>query len=126
VSGRIAATLPFPAAVSDFNAFIAEKSFVNDVTEMPGVEVPAEDVLVALVVPLAAALVVLLLFELPHPAATAATATVNTHTRKKRVLIPARSSHSARKTSTEVISWRRSSTPAGSTLANRGAVVHCD
>ena len=70
VSGRIAATLPLPDAVRDFNAFIAEKSFVNDVTEMPGVAVPPEDVLVALVVP-AAELEVLLLFELPHPATTA-------------------------------------------------------
>jgi hypothetical protein len=61
---------------------------VNDVTEMPGVDVPAEDVLVELVA-LAAALVVLvlLLFELPHPAAIAATETVNRQTRKKRVLI---------------------------------------
>ena len=98
MSGRIAATLPLPAAVSDFSAFIAEKSFVNDVTEMPGVAVPPEDVLVALVELAAAALLVLLLllFELPHPTATVATATVNTHTRKKRVLIPARSSQSAR------------------------------
>jgi hypothetical protein len=60
-------------------AFIAEKSFVNDVTEMLGVADPPDDVLVAL----AAALVeLLLLLELPQPAASAATATVNTHTRK--------------------------------------------
>jgi len=56
---------------------------VNDVTEIPGVAVPPDDVLVALVVALAAALVVLLLlFELPHPAATTATAIAKTHTRK--------------------------------------------
>jgi hypothetical protein len=73
---------------------------VNEVTEMPGVALPPEDVLVALVLALAAALLVLLLFELPHPTATAATATVNALTRKKRVLIPARSSHSARNVDT--------------------------
>jgi hypothetical protein len=52
---------------------------------MPGVADPPDDVLVALVVldALAAALVeLLLLLELPHPAATTATATVKTHTRK--------------------------------------------
>jgi len=62
---------------------------VNDVTEMPGVAVPPEDVLVELVALAAALLVLLLLLELPHPPATAATATVNKHTRKKRVLISA-------------------------------------
>jgi hypothetical protein len=97
---------------------------VNDVTEILGEALPPEDVLVALVA-LAAALLVLLLFELPHPAATAATATVNKHTRKKRVLIPARSSHSARNVDTSNSS-RRSSTPAGNTLANGGAIVHLD
>jgi hypothetical protein len=65
------------------SAFIAEKSFVNDVTEMPGVADPPDDVLVALVA-LAApvVVVVVLLLLLPHPAANAATATVKTHTRK--------------------------------------------
>ena len=38
VSGRIAAILPLPAAASDFSAAIAEKSFVNDVAEMLGVD----------------------------------------------------------------------------------------
>jgi hypothetical protein len=73
---------------------MAEKSLVNDVAEMLGVDVPLEDVLVALVELAAAALLVLLLllFELPHPTTTAATATVKTHTRKKRALIPTRSS----------------------------------
>jgi hypothetical protein len=83
VSGRIAATLPLPACVSDLSEFIAEKSLVNDVTEIPGVALPPEDVVVALVVALAAlVVVVLVLLELPHPAATTATATVKTHTRK--------------------------------------------
>ena len=49
---------------------------MNDVTEMPGVAVPPDDVLVALVA-LAELVLLLLLFELPHPAATAATSIHN-------------------------------------------------
>jgi hypothetical protein len=59
---------------------------VNDVTEMPGVDVEAAVEEVAEVVALAE-LVVVLLDELPHPAATADTARPNAHTRNARAFI---------------------------------------
>jgi hypothetical protein len=71
---------------------------VNDVTEMPGVDVPAAVEEVAEVVALAELVVVVLLDELPHPAATADTAKPNAHTRNTRAFIPARSSQDAQLT----------------------------
>jgi hypothetical protein len=70
---------------------------VNDVTEMPGVDVEAAveevDELLAL-----DALELVLLEELPHPVATADTAKPNAHTRNTRAFIPARSSQDAQLT----------------------------
>ncbi|HUA49513.1 MAG TPA: hypothetical protein VMA77_30035 [Solirubrobacteraceae bacterium] len=91
MSGKIAAILPLPDAASGFNAFIAEKSLVNDVAEML-IGVDDELEVVAEVVALAVVLVVLL-DELPHPATTADNARPIAHTRNKRALITARSSH---------------------------------
>jgi hypothetical protein len=74
---------------------MAEKSLVNDVAEMLGVDVDEAVEEVAELLALAALdeVVLLLLLELPHPAATADTASPKAHTRNTRVLIPARSSH---------------------------------
>jgi hypothetical protein len=65
VSGRIAATAPFPAEASDDSCDIAEKSFVNDVAEIDGGAAAELVVLDA-----AAELLVVVLdeFELPHAA----------------------------------------------------------
>src|SRR3974390_1982777 len=73
VSGRIAATLPFPAEASGFRVDIALRSLENCDDEMVGVEDADEDVVeevVALALELALedALLVLLLL-LPQPAA---------------------------------------------------------
>ena len=70
---------------------------MNDVTEMPGVDVAEAVEEVAELVALAE-LVVVLLDELPHPAATADTAKPNAHTRNARTFIPARSSQDAQLT----------------------------
>jgi hypothetical protein len=73
---------------------MAEKSLVNDVAEMLGVA-PLDDELDVVAEPLALDELALLLLDelLPHPAATADTARPNAHTRNRRALIPARSSH---------------------------------
>ena len=117
--------MPLPSAVSGLRAFIAEKSFVNDVTEMLGAAAADDDVLVALVALAELVLVVvLLLLELPHPAATTATAIVKT-TLVSNEYSYLRAPLNRRETSTSNSS-RRSSTPARNTLANRNAAVHCD
>jgi hypothetical protein len=72
VSGSIAAILPLPAAASEVNAFIAEKSLVNDVAEMLGV--PADDVVPA--APVDA--LVDELDELPHAASVTAPSATRT------------------------------------------------
>src|SRR5262249_52525198 len=121
VSGRIAATLPLPAAASGFRAAIAVKSLVNDDVEMVGVEpeldVEVVDVAAAVdVVDAAAAGVEAELeldLELPQPAANTTNTTPITDSRNRLKLITARSSH-RRATSRYVLTvFSRSSTPAG-------------
>src|SRR5215469_10223616 len=90
VSGRIAATLPFPAEASGFRLDMALRSAENCDDEMVGVDADdvVEDVADAEEVALADELALdELLLLLPHPAATAATTRVSRDTRNQLNLI---------------------------------------
>jgi hypothetical protein len=94
VSGRIAATLPFPAEASGFRLDMALRSAENCDDEIVGAEDADEDVVeVVVALELELALEDELLLLLPQPAATAATTNVSTDTRNQREFITARSSH---------------------------------
>jgi hypothetical protein len=103
---------------------MAEKSLVNDVAEMLGVDPDDELAVVAELLALAEVLE-LDLEELPQPAATAETASPNAQTRNKRVLITARSSHRRANRQNE-LTVSRVSARLGPTVANPPAAVHLD
>jgi hypothetical protein len=117
VSGRIAAILPWPAAVTDFRPAIAEKSFVNDVVEMLGV-VEVDEVAVVVVVE------DVVFDELPHPAATSASTTVSAIAPNQREPKVALSSRMGALFGRLVDSVLLGSGPGGPTVADCGAVVH--